>query len=40
MTRREVNTRREFSFFGALRKKFILLQQVASFQEPVPKNQN
>ncbi|VYT53853.1 Uncharacterised protein [Citrobacter amalonaticus] len=40
MTRREVNTRREFRFFGALRKKFTLLQQVASFQEPAPKNQN
>lgn len=40
MTRREVKTRQEFRFFGALRKKFTLLQQVASFQEPAPKKQN
>lgn len=40
MTRREVKTRREFRFFGALRGKFTLLQQVATFQESTPKNQN
>lgn len=40
MTRREVNTRREFRFFGVLRGKVTLLQQVAEFQESAPKNQN
>ena len=40
MTRREVKTRREFRFFGALRGKCPLLQLVATFQESTPKNQH
>lgn len=39
MTCREVNTRREFRFFGVLRGKFTLLQQVAKIQESTPKSQ-